>query len=399
MQRRAMGWILFVLTWGCGTTAPVTPHGVDSPSPSPTQESVSYPGEEWPTADPLDHGLDPNVLQSAADYSESIGGLCLLVIRDGELVFEHYANGATQDSTPGTWSIAKSFSSSLIGIAVGRGEIERVDMPVADLVEPWQGTEKASITIEDVLGMRAGLHYNLLTDNSWTVLESDHTQAALDNSIDAPPATEWHYNNHSVQVLDAVLEAATGRDPEAYAIEHLWRPLGMRVDAAPDQRVHWNRDDSGNTTMYMNVHARCRDLARFGYLYLHDGRWEDEQIVPADYVKSSLTPQPLNPPYGWLWWLNGQGPGIDSTDKPIDGWMFDFAPADLFGAQGLGQNFIDVIPSTQTIYVHARPAPIEPLSNFVDDPVGTLDALLNDGQNREHAELLQMLLEADLETP
>jgi CubicO group peptidase (beta-lactamase class C family) len=360
---------------------------VDEPDATPP--APRFPDPEWPTATPAEVGLDEAALDEAAAYADSIGSSCLVVVRDGQLVYERYFGDTTADSVQKSWSIAKSFTSALVGIAIDRGEIESVDQPAADFIPSWRGTDKEAITIAHLLSMDSGLKYDLVTDNTWVMFTNDHTAEAIGYDAPDPPGVVWHYNSHGVQVLDAVLEAATGMDPEDYARAHLWSRIGM------DERTHWDRDGAGNATLYMSVFATCRDLARFGYLYLNEGNWNGEQIVSREWVAASLSPsQALNPIYGYLWWLNGGEPAKGSTDEMFDGTMFNFAPDDLFSAQGLGQSFIDVVPGTSTMYIHVRRAPHDPFTKFLTDPAGTMDALLHDGLRAEHKLLLRALLDA-----
>ncbi len=370
--------------------------GVDArSSPDAAAQPVGFPDPDWATADPGDHGLDPGTLNEAAAYAQSIGSSCMAVIRDGRLVYERYWNGATPTSVHKTWSIAKSFTSTLIGIAIDRGDIASVDQPVSDYVSEWQDADRYAITISDVLSMSSGLEFDMVADNMFAVLVNDQTQRAIDLTVAAPPGTEWNYSNRAVQVLHRVLEVATGVDPEDYATEHLWRPIGMNLEGDDHQRTRWERDDSGNATMYMSVYSSCRDLARLGYLFLHNGRWRERQVISADYVRAATSPsQALNPIYGYLWWVNGGEPAMGSTGQAFDGTMMSFAPADLFSAQGLGQTFIDVVPSTNSVYVHIRQAPHDPFVKFITDPQGTMDALFRDGMRIEHKQLMRILLDA-----
>lgn len=364
------------------------PVGHAAPPPGP-----SFPAERWATADPTALGFDVGRLDAAADYAESIGSHCLLVIRDGKLAYERYFNGATADAVHPSWSLAKSYTSALIGVAHTRGDLPDLDAPIADTVREWRGTDKASITVRHLLSMNSGLHYDFLSDYMWSVLVRDQTAEALGMAIDAQPGDEWHYNNHAVQALHRVLQVATGIDPETYAERYLWGPIGMNVRGPVARRTHWERDPVGNPTMYMSVHATCLDMARFGYLFLNEGEWSGERVIDADYIRGATTSSTEhNRSYGYLWWLNRPGPGIDVNDDAFDGPMMPFAPLDLYSAQGLGQNFIDVVPSTNTIYVHMRNAPHEPLSKLLDDFAATIRALLQDGRRLEHKAMMELLI-------
>jgi CubicO group peptidase (beta-lactamase class C family) len=354
-----------------------------------------FPDPDWQTGDPAQHGLDPAKLDAAADYAHGIGSLCLLVVRNGKVVYERYWDGASQGSVQKSWSIAKSFTSALVGIAVTRGEIRSIDEPAADFIPSWRGTPKAAIRIRDLLSQDSGIEWDQVSDNLFAPFVYDQTATALALNAAAPPATVWHYSNRAVQTLHEVLRSATGMDPELYAQLYLWNPIGMNLKGAVAEQTHWERDGAGNPTMYMNVYASCRDMARFGWLFRNRGSWKGTQLIAREYVDLALTPsQPLNRAYGLLFWLNGGAPGYDANGDLIDGWLMPTAPPDHFSAQGLGQNFIDVIPSTDTVYVHMRLAPHDPFTKFLTDMAGTLDKLFKDSARVEHRELMRRLLEA-----
>lgn len=368
------------------------------PPDAVTEENIVFPTGEWAEGDPGDYGLDQSKLDEAADYASSIGSSCFAVIRDGHLVYERYYDGSSPTTTHKTYSIAKSFTSTLVGIAIERREIESVDQSASDFVQEWVGTDKEAIRIADLLSMQSGLDFDLVADNLFALFVSEQTDAAINLETEAGPGEVWHYSNRAVQVLHRVLSNATGLSPEAYAEQYLWGPLGMKLDGPSEERMHWERDNAGDETMYMSVYSSCRDLARLGYLYQHQGRWKEEQLVNANYVASATeVSQSLNAYYGYLWWVNGEGDAEASTGQALDGKMMPFAPDDLFSAQGLGQTFIDVVPGTKTVYVHIRPAPQDAYANAFFDPLGTMEVLLEDGLRIEHKALLQKLLAADVE--
>ncbi|MDJ0764616.1 MAG: serine hydrolase [Myxococcota bacterium] len=356
-----------------------------------TDTDVLWPMPDWPTGDPTEAGFDVEMLEAATDYSKSIGGQCLLVIRDGKLVWEQYFNDGGINHSQKSWSIAKSFTSALIGIALGKGMINSVDEPAANYLPEWQDQEDlAPITIRHLLNMVSGLRFNLEWDNLWTVLTYDMTEEALGLPAVNPPDTVYQYSNHGTQVLNPILENASGMDQEDFAWQYLWGPLGFNDD------TYWFRDGAGNVTAYMNINTTCRDFARFGYLYLHGGFWNGEQIVPKAYVEASLKPSSsVNSGHSHMWWLNGYTPYINATQEPSDGIMFPGVWTDLFGCKGVGQNFIDVVPSTNTIYVHMRPAPHALVNILSTNIIEVLENLYNDGKDKEHYELLKLLYQAD----
>lgn len=362
--------------------------GTDAAAPTPL-----WPDPTWTTRDPEAAGFDRAGLDAAAAYADSIDSRCLLVVRDGALVYERYFHGADPGEAAGTWSIAKTFTAALVGIAIAEGHLPSVDAPAAEYLPEWRGTAAEAITVRHLLAMTSGLRFDFLSDYSWTLFSDDMTADALALPVEDPPGSVWHYNNHAVQVLEAVLERATGEDVEAFARRTLWSRIGM---GAP----RWNRDPAGNVTTFMNVIATCRDLARFGLLLSRGGEWDGSRVIDPGFVAEMTRPsQALNRGYGWLVWVNADAPAYTAADEPFEGTILPTAPPETFSLQGFGQSFVDVIPAggataPDTIYVHVRRAPHDPPTRFLTDPGGTLSALLDDANRTEHRELSRRLMGA-----
>ena len=360
-----------------GSTAAATGSGGGSAG-----AAVGYPIPDWPTGAPEDHGFDPSKLAAAAAVAESEQSYCLLVIRHGVIVDEHYWNGTDATTKSPSWSIAKSYTSALVGIALDRGEIQSLDQSVADYVPEWKGTDREAITIRHLLSMMSGLTWSVFQDYvSMATFAPDHTQFAVGLSLADPPGSKWIYHNGGVQILEPVIRAATGHTLEEYAEEHLWPLLGMTAS--------WKHDPAGNDTAYANVLASCRDHARFGYLYLHGGLWETEQVISAAHVAGTITPsQTMNRAYGWLWWLNAGTPAMDAMMEAWPGLMVPFAPKDLFAARGFGNQFIDVIPSLDLMVVRFGP---DPMTSF------DLAQMAADSRFEQHDAILKPVLDAIVE--
>jgi CubicO group peptidase (beta-lactamase class C family) len=340
---------------------------------------VSFPIPDWPTGAPAQQGLDPAGLDAAAAVAAGDQSHCLLVVRHGVLVAEHYWNGHDATTTSPSWSIAKSYSSALVGIALDRGDIHGLDDSVADYVPAWKGTDHEAITVRHLLSMTSGLAWDAFQDYvTMATFTSDQSAFATGLAVSDPPSTKWVYHNGGVQMLEPLFRGATGHTIEEYAQAHLWSKLGMKAS--------WAHDGAGQPTTYANVLASCRDHARLGYLYLHGGRWGSEQVVSPGWVTATLTPsQAMNRAYGYLWWLNGQTPALDAMSEAWPGRMVPFAPQDLFAARGFGNQFIDVIPSLDLVVVRFGP-----------DPASTLDipALFTDQRFEEHDAILKPILDA-----
>ncbi len=340
---------------------------------------VLYPDPDWPSGSPGDHGLDAPALVAAGSVAQQLDSYCLLVIRHGVLVSEQYFNNASVSSTHPSWSIAKSYSSALVGIAIERGDIQSLEQSVADFIPAWKTDERAKITIGHLVSMTSGLKWSAFSDYvSMATFAQDHSKFATGLSADKTPGDAWIYHNGGVQLLEPVFRAATGSSIEQYADKHLWKRLGMTAS--------WGKDPAGNPTPYANVLASCRDHARLGYLYLHGGKWKQQQVVPAAWVKATTTPSQLhNRAYGYLWWLNAEQPAMDAMMAPFAGRMSPVAPPDMFAARGFGNQFIDVIPSLDMIVVR-----------FGKDPVGKIDlaAIAADQRFEKHDQILDAVLAA-----
>lgn len=296
---------------------------------------------EWPEADPADHGIDPAGLDTAFDYAAEEGRHTqgVVVVHDGAIVGEWYADGADDESWAASWSIAKSWTSALIGIAIDEGLIDSVDEPMTTWYPEWADTDRGDITLRDVLQMSSGLDYTEDYDPA-AISESDIIQMVLFQedqlayAADRPalhePGTQWNYSSGDTMVLSGVLEQVTATTTAEYAQDRLFDPLGI------DQADWWS-DAEGHTLTYCCLDTTSRHFARFGQLYLQDGRWQGEQLVPAGWVAESLEPADAWSGYGYQWWRTG----AESDDLPDD----------LYAARGHDGQYTYVIPSLDLVVV------------------------------------------------
>jgi CubicO group peptidase (beta-lactamase class C family) len=246
-----------------------------------------------------------------------------IVIQDGEVLYERYFNDTRRDSIVTSFSVAKSFASALVGIAIEEGYIGGVDDPITEylpeLAERHPRFE--SITLRHLLMMSSGLDYqadrSLLFngDDPLTTYYPDQRQISLDNTqVVDPPGSYFQYNKYHPQLLGIVLERTTGIPVTEYLQTRIWDPLGMEFGGS------WSLDSdkSGFEKMETGVNARAIDFAKFGQLYLNDGNWGGEQVVPEAWVSESTAPQngsegegyypewfadrPGDAYYGFMWW-------------------------------------------------------------------------------------------------
>ncbi|MCZ7529289.1 MAG: beta-lactamase family protein [Acidimicrobiia bacterium] len=338
----------------------------DAPSEKSVETAAVYPDPDWNEITPEEAGVDPVVLQEMADLAQAGGSNCLVVTRNGELVGEYYWNGTDATTPRELFSATKSITSALVGIASDRGELD-IDEPASKYITEWQGTDSEDVTIRNLLSNDSGREWDFITDYVEMGIQApDKTRFSTDLGQQFEPGTEWEYNNAAIQTLDAVLEEATGMDPGDYADRYLFEPTGMEAT--------YGHDPAGNANMFFNVQASCRDLARFGYLWLRDGEWaDDEQVVSADYVEESITPTELNSAYGFLFWLNRPGHWVKPSTlagKPEgEGVPIEGVPEDAFFAEGLGGQVSVVYPSTGIVFTRMAPGDLEKAANARDADV------------------------------
>ena len=281
----------------------------------------------------------------------------------------------------------KILASTVVGLAIDRGDIDSVDQSAADFIPEWQGTEKEAITLRDLLSMSSGLEFDMIADNVTMPLAGDMTQLAVQAPLVHSPGLLWEYNNHSVQALEPVLRNATGMAADVYANQHLFAPMGMDVD--------WKRDDSGQPALYMNARTSCRDNARFGYLHLREGCWRGERLLSKEWISESTSPSTtMNRGYGYWWWLNGEQPTLDSvTFQEKSNVLHPFAPGDAYCGVGLGSQFVEVIPSLDMVVVRMGTAPHDSLAAWLS-PGQLIDDLMTDGEQHVHNGVLARVLDA-----
>ena len=341
-------------------------------------EETSYPGDEWERLDATAAGFDPDALGDLVERARDAGSGCLVVARDGRLVVDEAWGPGSPGEPREAFSVTKSFTSVLTGIAQDRGELSLTD-PAADHIASWRSTPSDQVTVEDLLANDSGREWSLALDYRELLGAPDKTTFAVELAQAEPPGAVWAYNNSAIQTLAAVLEAATGEPAASYAEEVLFGPIGMA-----DSEL--STDPSGGTLTFMGLRTTCQDLARFGHLVLHHGRWDGEQVVSAEYVEAA-TGAPstdLAANYGLLFWLNRSGPLVTPTiattgsteGSEDDGQMVPGAPEDVCWALGFNNQVMAVLPSEGVVAVRLGPAPPagQPFS-FVELTEGVLEAL------------------------
>jgi CubicO group peptidase (beta-lactamase class C family) len=241
-------------------------------------------------------------------------------------------------------SVSKSVTSALIGIAIARGEISNIDVPVLPYFSAFKvkpDPRRDRMRLRHLLTMSTGIRWDesstSYTDakNNCAEMEAsdDWIQYVLDQPMAAEPGTTFVYNSGATELLSYIIKQATGREADDYAKEHLFAPLGI-------DDYYWKRTPRGLADTEGGLYLRPRDLAKFGYLYLKDGVWDGKRILPADWTKEStrwhIDAGRSGRGYGYKWWLlsrKGQG------------------TYDAYAALGYGGQRLIVVPELDLIAV------------------------------------------------
>ncbi len=331
--------------------------------------TLSTPVDEGLSADPL-HELDRRVRDGDFGYIDRV-----VVVRHGRLVVnERYDNdyreisrgrtsqiGCGFDCADSSWdhqfnylhpdwhpyfqgrdvhtlqSVTKSVSATLLAVAIRRGEINGVEEPLLPFLSGYDLSQVDSrlrgATLEDLLTMRTGIEWHEsdrpIGDSNTTIqLERslDWVQFTLRQPMDAAPGEKWVYNSGGSQLMSAILRRVTGRTMDRYAEDHLFGPLGI-------QDYEWKLTPAGLPDALGGLYMEAEQLAKIGYLYLHDGVWDGERILPEGWVKAATDRQVEQPGYGYQWW------------RP------DPAGVEVWAGQGFGGQYLLVLPEQDIVAV------------------------------------------------
>ncbi len=252
---------------------------------------------------------DPGI-QNLEAFLDKSGSQAFLVIRDDTILYEHYLKGYQRDSIVTSFSVAKSFTSALIGIAIQEGYIKSVEDPITDYIPELLDRDPRfqDIQIRHLLMMASGLRFDDslpagLSDDSLSYSFDDMRHLVLtETKVAKAPGEEFVYNKYNPLLLGMIIERTTGKKVTTYLQEKLWNPLGMQFDGS------WSLDSqkSGFEKMETGINARAIDFAKFGRLYLKNGDWNGAQLIPSDWV--NLTTQDAGLfsfdiiSYGYMWW-------------------------------------------------------------------------------------------------
>jgi CubicO group peptidase (beta-lactamase class C family) len=337
-------------------------------SPAPARAAcptgVAWPSPDWPQAladGPAARELDALAFTLVGADEDRTGARtdAVLVLHAGRVVYERYARGWEAEHPHLTWSVSKSMLAAMVGVAVGEGWLDLED----SVCDHYDAVDECDITPGDLLSMGSGLDWNEgYEDEPYhlsSVIAMLYGTGALDMAAfvghhpqEAPPGTLYRYSSGDSVLLSAVLAGALPTAMhDTFPHEFLFGPIGM-------QSAVFEQDRAGTFVGSSYVYATPRDMARFGYLYLRDGCWEDRRILPEGWVEDTTAVSPaflVEASYEWArdgdavpgrhFWTNRSVPelGIDAVWPDV--------PEDAYQASGHWGQSITVIPSEELVVV------------------------------------------------
>jgi CubicO group peptidase (beta-lactamase class C family) len=318
-----------------------------------------WPTTEWQVADPETLGMDSEMLSALepvikSSYSNING---IVVVKNGYIAYERYYNDYEPDDVHHVTSVTKSIISALIGIAIDAGYINNVDQKVLDFFPEYvpnaADRQKREITIRHLLTMTAPYPFE-----DWhepldkMCLQPDWVKYTLDMLGQKGSIGAFKYSTAGVHLLSAIITRSTGKSAREFANQHLFKSICMKE--IPDHEMKafgfedlfgknvkgWVKDPHSNSTGGWGLTLSTRDMARFGFLYLNGGIWDDNQIVSKTWIEEST--ETNSNKYGYLWWL------------------FEEAGVFAYSALGDGGNVICCIPEKDLVVAIASEFIINP---------------------------------------
>ena len=319
----------------------------DTPDRITDDGSTYYPGATWRTAAPKDVHMDATKINAVAERIRNgqiaeIDGL--VVVRNGYVVMEQYANGSSALHLHEMQSVTKSITSLLMGIAIDKGRIAGVTSKALDFFPEYSfqnmDQRKRDVTLKSLLTMTSGI--NFYEDpypgsplDQLNRSTGDWLRIIFDQPMNAAPGERWQYNSGGVISLGGVIFSSTGMVADQFARENLFEPIGIFG-------ASWFKGNpNGLPHMGGGLLLRATDLARIGYLVLRRGKWNETQIVSESWIRESTAHHVRNPrsfgshptDYGYLWWL-----------LPLDNRSGTDSNTDIITASGAKGQWLFIVP-------------------------------------------------------
>ncbi|MEM7761245.1 MAG: serine hydrolase [Cyanobacteria bacterium P01_A01_bin.40] len=318
------------------------------------QPLATVEGKPEKLAQTSSNAISDDSLKQIAAYAEAANSSALLVMHQGQLVWESYWGEFDANSTFNSMSMSKTIMALLIGIAIAEGHLESELEPVAKYIPSWLQDERRKITIQDLLYMQSGLRNHDNTDNPTSDLVRMYVdprvnQVALKIPAVQSPKQAFDYNNANTQILSQVLEQATGEQYADYLSNRLWQPLQA------NEAYLWLDRSQGNPKPFCCLFATPQDWAKIGQLFLDHGQVNGQQVVPATWLDKMIQPSPLSDNYGYHIWLKARTdhkPGVyDRTATE------PFITQDTFYLDGASRQRVYIIPNQDLVIVRVGENP------------------------------------------
>lgn len=296
-----------------------------------------------------------------AEAMEKSKTVAFIVIRNDSILYEEYFNGYDRESIVTSFSVVKSFVSALMGIAIEEGYVGSVDDPITKYLDYLEDPAFANITIEHVLNMQSGIDFNESYYSPFSDAAKYYYGRQLEKyltklEIEREPGKYWQYRSVNTLLLAQIIEKATGMPLNEYMTSRLWTKLD------PEYPASLSKDKKdGIAKAFAGLNGRAIDFAKFGRLFLNEGKWQGEQIVPNDWVRKSGQLDAGNDftRYSYQWWkpryyqyysdtVTYQEPFriVEEADR-----KYVVKPVDYYSAEGhLGQ-YIAVVPEKNMVLV------------------------------------------------
>lgn len=318
-------------------------------TPFSNQDTIAWPNgnllEDTLIADVNYDGIR-QILDSAFinDVSKPLNTYGIVILYDGKIIGEQYAEGLNKDSKLMGWSMGKSITSALVGVLVREGKLNLMDNAP---IEEWKNDDRASIKLEYLLNATTGLEWSESYFNPHSqfhkmfMFRDDKGGYALNQKLKTVPGEVFQYSSGTTNILSKIIRQKTG-DSAYYKFpyEKFFYKIGMNS-------MVLEPDPSGTFVGSSYAFGTARDWSRLGLLYLNDGYWLGERILPEGWVEFTTTPSRAakKGEYGAQWWLN-----VGEKDNPANR-IYPQLPVDTFWADGFEEQYVMVIPSKNLVVV------------------------------------------------
>ena len=303
--------------------------------PANTIETGVY--QEWGIASDYNKEALPEFITPINDSLETVA---FMVIKNDSIVFEEYWHGYSADSMSNSYSMAKSWVGTLIGVAIKDGDIKSVDQKVCDFLPNFCEGRNTELTIRELLTMSSGLnwtedYYNPIGQTAQAYYGSDLKGLIMGLKVVETPGKVFKYHSSCSQLLTFIVEKATDKTISEYASEKLWKPIGAKHPAL------WNIDKKdGDEKAFCCINSNARDFARLGKLYMHNGNWNGLQIIDSSYAKEATSVVDL---------LDENG--NKNINYGYQFWMTNYKDMHIYYARGLLGQYVICIPEKDMIIV------------------------------------------------